>query len=38
MIELTKELVYNAMKLAKNDQDKVIKKAKEKEWTQDIQN
>lgn len=38
MIELTEELVYNAMNLAKNDQDKVIKKAKEKEWTQDTQN
>ena len=37
MIELTEELVYNAMKLAKNDQDKIIKKAKEIEWTQDIQ-
>lgn len=37
MIELTEELVYNAMKLAKNDQDKTIKKAKEIEWTQDIQ-
>lgn len=37
MIELTEELVYSAMKLAKNDQDKIIKKAKEKEWTQDTQ-
>lgn len=30
MIELTEELVYSALKLAKNDQDKIIKKAKEK--------
>lgn len=38
MIELTEELVYKAMKLAKKDQEKIILKAKEKEWTQDIQN
>lgn len=29
MIELTEELVYEAMRLAKRDQDKIIKKAKE---------
>lgn len=29
MIELTEELVYEAMRLAKKDQDKIIKKAKE---------
>ena len=29
MIELTEELIYEAMRLAKNDQDKIIKKAKE---------
>lgn len=29
MIELTKEIVYEAMKLAKIDQDKIIEKAKE---------
>jgi hypothetical protein len=29
MIELTEDLVYRALKLAKNDQDKIIKKAKE---------
>lgn len=38
MIELTEELVYEAMRRAKIDQDKIIKKAKEIEWTQDIQN
>lgn len=37
MIELTEELIYKALKLAKADQDEIIKKAKEKEWTQDIQ-
>lgn len=37
MIELTEELVYKAMELAKKDQDKIIKKAKEIEWTQDTQ-
>lgn len=29
MIELTEELVYEAMRLAKRDQDKIIEKAKE---------
>lgn len=29
MIELTKELIYEAMRLAKRDQDKIIEKAKE---------
>lgn len=29
MIELTEELVYEAMRRAKIDQDKIIKKAKE---------
>lgn len=29
MIELTKELVYEAMRRAKIDQDKIIRKAKE---------
>ena len=29
MIELTEELVYEAMRLAKIDQDKIIEKAKE---------
>ena len=29
MIELTEELVYKALKLAKADQDKIIEKAKE---------
>lgn len=29
MIELTEELVYEAMRLAKRDQDEIIKKAKE---------
>ena len=29
MIELTEELVYEAMKRAKVDQDEIIKKAKE---------
>lgn len=29
MIELTEELVYEAMKRAKIDQDKIIEKAKE---------
>lgn len=29
MIELTEELVYKAMKLAKRDQDEIVKKAKE---------
>ena len=28
MIELTEELVYKALKLAKADQDKIIEKAK----------
>lgn len=37
MIELTEELVYEAMRRAKIDQDKIIEKAKEIEWTQDIQ-
>lgn len=37
MIELTEELVYEAMRRAKMDQDEIIKKAKEIEWTQDIQ-
>lgn len=31
MIELTEELVYEALKLAKKDQDEIIRKAKEKE-------
>lgn len=31
MIELTKELVYEAMRRAKIDQDKIIRKAKETE-------
>lgn len=31
MIELTEELVYKAMALAKKDQDEIIRKAKEKE-------
>lgn len=31
MIELTEELVYSAMELAKKDQDETIRKAKEKE-------
>lgn len=30
MIELTKEKVYDAMELAKKDQDEIIRKAKEK--------
>lgn len=30
MIELTGELVYEAMRLAKRDQDKIIEKSKEK--------
>lgn len=29
MIELTEELIYEAMRLAKRDQDKIIEKAKE---------
>lgn len=29
MIELTEELIYEAMRLAKIDQDKIIEKAKE---------
>lgn len=29
MIELTEELVYETMRLAKRDQDEIIKKAKE---------
>ena len=29
MIELTEELVYEAMRLAKIDQDEIIRKAKE---------
>lgn len=29
MIDLTEELVYKALKLAKADQDKIIEKAKE---------
>lgn len=29
MIELTEELIYDAMRLAKIDQDKIIMKAKE---------
>ena len=29
MIELTEELVYEAMRLARRDQDKIIEKAKE---------
>lgn len=37
MIELTEDIVYEAMRRAKIDQDKIIKKAKEIEWTQDIQ-
>ena len=38
MIELTEDIVYEAMKRAKIDQEKIIMKAKEKKWTQDIQN
>ena len=37
MIELTEKLVYEAMRRAKRDQDEIIEKAKEIEWTQDIQ-
>ena len=29
MIELTEELVYRALRLAKRDQDEIIRKAKE---------
>lgn len=29
MIEFTEELIYEAMRLAKRDQDKIIEKAKE---------
>ena len=29
MIELTEELIYEAMRLAKRDQDEIIEKAKE---------
>lgn len=38
MIELTEDIVYEAMRRAKIDQEKIIMKAKEKEWTQDTQN
>lgn len=39
MIELTEDIVYEAMRRAKIDQDKIIMKAKEIEkWTQDTQN
>lgn len=38
MIELIEERIYEALRLAKRDQDKIIEKAKgDRKWIQDTQ-